>query len=110
MEGQINSLVYDYLTSISPKVADKFKKEVKPSALPVGSPRIKEIVNTFNNSPLKRKQDGVAEVTSPAKKAKKEESSSDDDSDSSDEEAPKKVRFEPCHVVQLKFLLFYCKP
>ena len=89
MESQINSLVYDYLESISSKVADKFKKEVKASALPVGSPRIKDIVNTFNNSPLKRKQN---EITSPAKKAKKEESSSDDDSDSdSDEEAPKKV-------------------
>jgi len=71
MEGQIKSLVYDYLTSVAPKVADKFKKEVKPSVLPVGSPKIKEIVNTFNNTPLKRKQNGVAEVTSPAKKAKK---------------------------------------
>ena len=28
MADQINSLVYDYLTSIGSKIADKFKKEV----------------------------------------------------------------------------------
>ena len=37
METQINSLVYDYLSAVSPKVAKKFKEVVKPEELPAGN-------------------------------------------------------------------------
>ena len=84
MGTQINSLVYDYLTAVSPKVAKKFKELVKPEELPTGSPKIKEIISTFNSSPPKRKgENGVVANGTPAKKAKKD--SSDDDSSSEDE-------------------------
>lgn len=68
MEGSLNTLVYDYLTGLGWKLADKFKKEYKPKALPPGSPSLKEIVHNHLNSP-KRKPEVTA---SPAlKKAKK---------------------------------------
>jgi hypothetical protein len=68
MEGSLNTLVYDYLTSLGTKLADKFKKEFQPKALPPGSPSLKEIVHNHMNSP-KRKPEVQA---SPAvKKAKK---------------------------------------
>ena len=63
MEGSLNTLVYDYLTGLGWKMADKFKKEYKPKALPPGSPSLKEIVHNHLNTPKK---------ASPAlKKAKK---------------------------------------
>ena len=63
MEGSLNTLVYDYLTGLGWKMADKFKKEYKPKALPPGSPSLKEIVHNHLNTP---------EKASPAlKKAKK---------------------------------------
>ena len=37
METQINSLVYDYLSAVSPKVAKKFKEVAKPEELPAGN-------------------------------------------------------------------------
>ena len=69
MDSQINSLVYDYLTSVGSKIANSFKKEVKPKALPVGSPGMKEIVSHFMNSPkgVKRK---IVENGTPSKKKK----------------------------------------
>ena len=89
MDTQINSLVYDYLSAISPKVAKKFMEVAKPEALPAGSPKIKEIVSTFNSSAPKRKgENGVVANGTPAKKAKKD--SSDDDSSSDEDEAPAK--------------------
>ena len=90
MDTQINSLVYDYLSAISPKVAKKFMEVAKPEALPAGSPKIKEIVSTFNSSAPKRKgENGVVANDAPAaKKAKKD--SSDDDSSSDEDEAPAK--------------------
>ena len=42
METQINSLVYDYLSAVSPKVAKKFKEVAKPEELPAGN---KVIIN-----------------------------------------------------------------
>ena len=35
MEGEMNAIVYDYLTAVSPKVAEKFKKDVKPKGIEV---------------------------------------------------------------------------
>ena len=67
MEGSLNSLVYDYLTSVGSKLADKFKKEYKPKALPPGSPNLKEIVHGHLNSP--KRKPGVE--ASPAIKKKK---------------------------------------
>ncbi len=91
MDTQINSLVYDYLSAISPKVAKKFMEVAKPEALPAGSPKIKEIVSTFNSSAPKRKgENGVVANGIPAKKAKKD-SSDDDSSSDEDEAAAKKV-------------------
>jgi len=67
MEGQINSLIFDYLSNIGSKCANAFKKEHKPKALPVGSPGMKEVMSHFTNSPkaIKRK---IVE-TLPAKKS-----------------------------------------
>ena len=70
MEGTLNTLVFDYLSNINPKAANLFKKEVKPKALAVGSPGIKEIYTFFEaNSPAGKRKKPAAE--SP-KKAKKE--------------------------------------
>jgi hypothetical protein len=66
MEGSLNSLVYDYLTNLGWKMADKFKKEYKPKALPPGSPGLKEIVSAHNSTPKK----GAVQA-SPALKKKK---------------------------------------
>jgi hypothetical protein len=66
MEGSLNSLVYDYLTTLGWKMADKFKKEYKPKALPPGSPGLKEIVSAHNSTPKK----GAVQA-SPALKKKK---------------------------------------
>jgi hypothetical protein len=54
MEGSLNSLIYDYLSTVGSKSAEKFKKEFKPKALPVGSPSLKEIFSNHLNG-LKRK-------------------------------------------------------
>jgi len=67
MEGSLNSLVYDYLTTLGWKMADKFKKEYKPKSLPPGSPSLKEIVSSHNNTPKKK----PAVQASPALKKKK---------------------------------------
>ena len=67
MEGSLNSLVYDYLTTLGWKMADKFKKEYKPKALPPGSPGLKEIVSAHNSTPKK----GAVQAASPALKKKK---------------------------------------
>lgn len=74
MEGALNTLVYEYLTGVNQKVADQFKKAVKPKAPKVGAPQIKEIYSFFqNNSPaVKRKLEdaSVVDGSSPIKKSK----------------------------------------
>ena len=50
MEKRLNALVHDYLTAVSPKAALTFKKEVKPKGLDEGIPRLKEIVNSINQT------------------------------------------------------------
>jgi len=77
MDTQINSLVYDYLSAVSPKIAKKFKKVVKPEELPTGSPKLKDIFSAVNSSTSKRKRgNGVVDNgTTAAKKAKKDYSS-----------------------------------
>ena len=71
--GFLNSLVADYLTSVSSKLAEKFKKETKSAPLPEGSPRIAEMVKHFKeNTPKDSKRKlGMTNGDSAAKKAKK---------------------------------------
>ena len=67
----MNSLVGDYLASVNPNLAKKFKKESKASPLPPGSPNLVELVKEFQkNSPVKRKL-SLSNGHTPAKKAKK---------------------------------------
>ena len=57
MEGQLKSLVYEFLTETDPKVANMFKKNQKPKGLPTDSPKLKEIVSFYStNSPKKGKR------------------------------------------------------
>ena len=74
MEGTLNTLIYDYLSHVNPKVANLFKKELKPKALPVGSPGIKEIYSFFEaNSPAAVKRKKPEHMgSSPVKKVKTE--------------------------------------
>merc|ERR1711992_439524 len=93
----MNSLVGDYLASVNPNLAKKFKKESKASPLPPGSPNLVELVKEFQkNSPVKRKL-SLSNGHTPAKKAKKDESSSDEDSELQVEapKAPAKPAAEP---------------
>ena len=67
----LKSLVGDYLASVSPNVAKKFKKESNAIPLPPGSPSLLEIVKEHQkNSPTKRKL-SQSNGHTPAKKAKK---------------------------------------
>ena len=66
----LKSLVGDYLSSVNPNLAKKFKKESKASPLPPGSPSLLELVKEHQkNSPIKRKMSNGH--TPAAKKAKK---------------------------------------
>ena len=57
MEGQLKSLVYEFLMEMDPKVAHLFKKNQKPKGLPTDSPKLKEIVSFYStNSPKKGKR------------------------------------------------------
>ena len=59
----------------------------------LGSPKIKEIVNTFNSSATKRKgENGVVTNGTPVSKKAKKDSSSEDSSSDEDEAPAKKVR------------------
>jgi len=89
--GFLNSLVGDYLSSVSSKLADKFKKETKATPLPPNSPGIAEMVQHFKETTPKvsKRKLAMTNGDSAAKKAKKDESSSDD-SDSDDENEKKK--------------------
>ena len=72
--AQVNSLVGDYLSSLDPKLAAKFKKETKAGPLPSGSPSLKEMVKHFKENPPKKRKlemNGQANGHAPAKKAKK---------------------------------------
>jgi len=71
--GFLNSLVADYLTSVSSKLAEKFKKETKSTPLPEGSPRIAEMVKHYKeNTPKASKRKlGLTNGDSAAKKPKK---------------------------------------
>jgi len=91
--GFLNSLVADYLSSVSSKLAEKFKKETKSAPLPAGSPGIAEMVKHFKeNTPKasKRKLD-MTNGNSPAKKTKKDESSSDDSEEEDDNKNKKPI-------------------
>lgn len=89
--GFLNSLVADYLGSVSSKLAEKFKKETKSSPLPPDSPGIAEMVKHFKETTPKvsKRKLAMTNGDSAAKKAKKDESSSDD-SDSDDDNKNKK--------------------
>jgi len=90
--GFLNSLVADYLTSVSSKLAEKFKKETKSAPLAEGSPRIAEMVKHFKeNTPKASKRKlAITNGDSAAKKAKKDDSSSDDSSEDEDDNKNKK--------------------
>ena len=67
----MNSLIGDYLASVHPQLAKKFKKETKASPLLPGSPNLPELVKEFQKtSPAKRKL-SLSNGHTPAKKAKK---------------------------------------
>ena len=67
----VDSLVGDYLASVNPQLAKKFKKECKASPLPPGSPNLAELVKEFQKtSPAKRKL-SLSNGHTPAKKTKK---------------------------------------
>ena len=67
----MDSLVGDYLDSVNPQLAKKFKKKSKASPLPAGSPNLAELVKEFQKtSPAKRKL-SLSNGHTPAKKAKK---------------------------------------
>jgi len=71
--GFLNSLVGDYLSSVSSKLADKFKKETKATPLPPNSPSIAEMVNHFKETTPKvsKRKLAMTNGDSAAKKAKK---------------------------------------
>jgi len=71
--GLLNSLVGDYLSSVSKKLADKFMKETKSSPLPQGSPGIAEMVQHFkeNTPKVSKRKLAMTNGDSAAKKAKK---------------------------------------
>ena len=67
----MDSLVGDYLASVNPQLAKKFKKESKASPLPPGSPNLAQLVKEFQKtSPAKRKL-SLSNGHTPAKKTKK---------------------------------------
>ena len=67
----MDSLVGDYLASVNPELAKKFKKKSKASPLPPGSPNLATLVKEFQKtSPAKRKL-SLSNGNTPAKKAKK---------------------------------------
>jgi len=87
--GLVNSLVYDYLSSVGPKMAEKFKKETKAEALPSGSPTIQKMVEHFKETtPAKKRK--LEMTNGSAKKSKKDDSSSDDDSEDEEKSVPAK--------------------
>ena len=102
---QINSLVYQYLSNVSTKVAKLFKKECKTTLEDPtpGSPGLSELVKNYteNGVGAKRKLNDKVNGT-PAKKAKMNgtkkggsEESEDSSSDSESEaEAPKKGKIQ----------------
>ena len=71
--GFLNSLVADYLGSVSTKLAEKFKKETKSSPLPADSPKIAEMVKHFkeNTPKVSKRKLAMTNGDSAAKKAKK---------------------------------------
>ena len=66
----MKSLVFDWLSGTDAKIAKKFQKEVGATALTPDSPKLKDIVAQFSNSPAgKRKAEPATNGSS--KKAKK---------------------------------------
>ena len=64
----MDSLVGDYLASVNPQLAKKFKKKSKASPLPAGSPNLAKLVKEFQKtSPAKRKL-SLSNGHTPAKK------------------------------------------
>eukprot|EP00092_Neocalanus_flemingeri_P020733 GFUD01022468.1.p1 GENE.GFUD01022468.1~~GFUD01022468.1.p1 ORF type:complete len:727 (-),score=304.86 GFUD01022468.1:132-2312(-) len=91
--GFLNSLVADYMSSVSSKLAGKFMKETKSSPLPADSPKIADIVQHFKETAPKGSKKKLAMTIggdSAAKKAKKDDSSSDDSDESNDDNKNKK--------------------
>ena len=71
--GFLNSLVADYLGSVSSKLAEKFKKETKSAPLPPDSPGIADMVKHFKETTPKvsKRKLAMTNGDSAAKKAKK---------------------------------------
>ena len=72
----LNCLVHDYISTVDPKLAKKFKKEAKlTSELPPGSPVIGDVVKYFNetsnDTKMKRKIEFPKEESNSVKKSKK---------------------------------------
>jgi len=70
----VNSLVYDYMNTVSAKLAEKFKKETNlTKQLPSGSPAIGEVIKHFHdtsNTDMKRKIETEDSSTQKIKKVK----------------------------------------
>merc|ERR1712151_416611 len=94
-----NTLVFNYLASISAKLAKSSKKEIGDAnikELPVDAPTIPDMVNSYHELKRKRDVDDSLNGTPNAKKAKmngakpaQKESSSSDESEDEKEEASK---------------------
>ena len=71
MVSYMGSLVYDWLLSAGDKkLAEKFRKEVKPEPVPSPSPRLADIVKHYKETiPQKRKAEPA--VNGNSKKSKK---------------------------------------
>jgi len=69
----LNALVAQYLTSVSSKLADKFKKETKSTPLPPDSPGLAEMVKHYEQTTpkLNKRKLPMTNGDSAAKKAKK---------------------------------------
>ena len=67
----MDSLVGDYLASVNPQLAKKFKKERKTSTLPPGSPNLAELVKEFQKTSQAKRKLSLSNGHTPAKKAKK---------------------------------------
>jgi len=69
----LNALVAQYLSSVSSKLAEKFKKETKSTPLPPDSPGLAEMVKHYEQTTpkLNKRKLPMTNGDSAAKKAKK---------------------------------------
>jgi len=77
----VNTLVYDYMLTVNPKIAEKFKKKTNlTQQLPPGSPlAIADVVKHFNDTSNTDKKRKVEDEESTVKKAQKVENSANDE-------------------------------